>query len=156
MLDDRLKLIAGLRRHSVNVTNYAYTGEETTKFERTKVTPAFGLMVKPCEHISLYANHIEALQAGETVGSTYNSGTVVNGGQVTGVETSKQNEVGVKADYGRIAGSLAVFEIKNRWPPIAIWAPATATRSMNTATTPRNATAASSLTCSVSRWSACA
>ncbi|MGL9723424.1 TonB-dependent receptor [Sodalis sp. (in: enterobacteria)] len=112
MLDDRVKVIAGLRRQSVNVTNYAYTGEQSAKFERTKLTPAYGLMVKPWEHISLYANHIEALQADETAGSTYNSGTVVNGGQVTSIETSKQNEVGVKADYGRIAGSLAVFEIK--------------------------------------------
>ncbi|CAK8742147.1 Ferrichrome receptor FcuA [Sodalis praecaptivus] len=141
MLDDRVKVIAGLRRQSVNVTNYAYTGEQSAKFERTKLTPAYGLVVKPWEHISLYANHIEALQAGETAGSTYNSGTVVNGGQVTGIETSKQNEVGVKADYGRIAGSLAVFEIKNRSRPIAIWVPATAAHSMNTATTPKSATA---------------
>ncbi|QWA10897.1 TonB-dependent siderophore receptor [Sodalis ligni] len=112
MLDDRLQLIGGLRRQSVNVSNYDYTGVESSKFTETKVTPAFGLVVKPWQHISLYANHIEALQSGETAGASYGSGVVVNGGQVTGIETSKQNEVGVKVDYGRIAGSLAAFEIK--------------------------------------------
>ncbi|TKI03633.1 TonB-dependent siderophore receptor [Martelella alba] len=112
VLDDRLQFIAGLRRQSVNVTNYDYDGAQSAKFEQMKVTPAFGLVVKPWDHISFYANHIEALQSGETAGTSYAGGTVVNGGQVTGIETSKQNEVGVKADFGRIAGTLAVFEIK--------------------------------------------
>ncbi|KYP95357.1 hypothetical protein BG74_09610 [Sodalis-like endosymbiont of Proechinophthirus fluctus] len=30
---------------------------------------------------------------------------MINSGQVTSIETSKQNEMGVKADYGRVAGS---------------------------------------------------
>jgi len=112
VLDDRLQFIAGLRRQNVMVMNYGYTGAETSKFDETKVTPAFGLVVKPWEHVSFYANHIEALQPGETSGTTYNGGLVTNGGQVSGVETSKQNEVGVKADFGRVMTSLALFEIK--------------------------------------------
>jgi len=111
MLDNRLQLIAGLRRQNVMVMNYDYTGAASSSFDQTKVTPAFGLVVKPWEHVSFYANHIEALQSGETAGTTYNSVLVTNGGQVSGIETSKQNEVGVKADFGRVATSLAFFEI---------------------------------------------
>ncbi len=120
MLDDRLQLIGGLRRQNVVVYNYDYTGAESTSFDETKVTPAFGLVVKPWDHISLYANHIEALQAGETAGTLYNGTVVSNGGQVSGIETSKQNEVGIKADYGRVAGSVALFEIKK---PVGVYNP---------------------------------
>ncbi|EIC85020.1 TonB-dependent siderophore receptor [Serratia sp. M24T3] len=112
VLDGRGQLIAGLRRQNVMVMNYNYDGSESSSFDQTKVTPAVGLVIKPWEHISFYANHIEALQAGETAGTTYGGVAVTNGGQVSGIETSKQNEVGVKADFGRVATSLALFEIK--------------------------------------------
>lgn len=112
VLDDRLQLIAGLRRQNVMVMNYDYTGAVSSSFDQTKVTPAFGLVVKPWEHVSFYANHIEALQPGETSTTTFNGALVTNGGQISGVETSKQNELGVKADFGRVMTSLAFFEIK--------------------------------------------
>ncbi|MEA9392884.1 TonB-dependent siderophore receptor [Acerihabitans sp. TG2] len=120
ILDDRLQFTGGLRRQNVVVYNYDYTGAQSSSFDQTKVTPAFGLVVKPWDHISLYANHIEALQAGETAGTQYNGVLVSNGGQVSGIETSKQNEVGIKADYGRVAGSLALFEIKK---PVGVYTP---------------------------------
>lgn len=112
VLDDRLQLIAGLRRQEVMVRNYDYTGAQSSVFDEMKVTPAFGLVVKPWEHITFYSNYIEALQAGDSASTTYNGVTVTNGGQVAGIVKSKQHEVGVKIDYGRVAGSLALFEIK--------------------------------------------
>ncbi|WP_413727351.1 TonB-dependent receptor [Sodalis sp. RH19] len=118
VLDDKVQLTAGARRQNVVVANYAYTGEQSSQFDETKVTPAFGLVVKPWDHISLYANHIEALQAGDSAGLTYNGDLVTNGGQVAGIQTSKQNEVGIKADYGRVAGSVALFEIKK---PVGVY-----------------------------------
>ncbi|MDR8252553.1 TonB-dependent receptor, partial [Acinetobacter baumannii] len=54
-----------------------------------------------------YANHTEALQP-DSVAPT----TAANAGQSTGIAHSKQDEVGVKIDYGTIGGSLALFEIK--------------------------------------------
>ncbi|WP_413736101.1 TonB-dependent receptor [Sodalis sp. RH21] len=120
MLDDRLQLIGGLRRQNVVVRNYNYDGSESDSFEQMKVTPAFGLVVKPWDHFSFYANHIEALQAGATAGGTFNGKTVINSGQVAGIQTSKQNEAGIKVDYGTVAGSLAVFEIKK---PIGAYKP---------------------------------
>ncbi|WP_426445124.1 TonB-dependent receptor [Siccibacter colletis] len=109
MFDDRLLITAGLRRQKVEIHNYDYQGVEkpADTFSATKVTPVYGVVVKPWDNVSLYANHIEALQPGPTASSK-----ATNAGQVMGAIRTKQNEVGVKLDYGRIGGSLALFEIE--------------------------------------------
>lgn len=109
IMDDKVALTAGLRRQEVMVRNYSYAGveERDSTFNRTKVTPAYGLVVKPWDNISLYANHIESLSPGGI--APWNA---VNSGTVTGIYVAKQNEVGVKFDYERVGGSLALFEIK--------------------------------------------
>lgn len=109
-LDDKILLTAGVRHQKVVVRNYAYgTAIEDTdsRFTQSRWTPGYGLVVKPWETVSLYANHIEALQPGDTATSD-----AKNAGQVTGISLSKQNEVGVKLDSGRLGGSLALFAIK--------------------------------------------
>ncbi|QKJ86726.1 TonB-dependent receptor [Paramixta manurensis] len=110
ILNDKALLTLGARHQSVTVRNYAYgTAQEDTsaRFDKSRWTPTYGLVVKPWDNISLYANHTEALQPG----SSAPEGTT-NFGQTTGIIHSKQNEVGVKVDYQRIGGSLALFEIK--------------------------------------------
>ncbi|MBP2170900.1 iron complex outermembrane receptor protein [Erwinia toletana] len=110
VLDDKVELTLGTRYQKVVTREYDYnTGAEIgdSSFEDSRWTPAVGVMVKPWEHISLYANHIESLQPG----SSAPIGTA-NYGESTGVLHSKQNEVGVKVDYQRLGGSLALFEIK--------------------------------------------
>jgi len=109
-LDDKVLLTAGVRHQKVVVRNYAYgTAVEDTdaRFTQSRWTPGYGLVVKPWQAVSFYANHIEALQPGDTAPSN-----AKNTGQVTGISLSKQNEVGIKLDSGRIGGSLALFEIK--------------------------------------------
>jgi iron complex outermembrane receptor protein len=108
-LDERVLLTLGARRQDVTVRNYDYQGLETpeTRFDAFKVTPVYGLVVKPWQYISFYANHIEALQPGPTASSKAN-----NAGQVVGIVQSRQNEVGMKMDFGRVGGTLALFEIK--------------------------------------------
>ncbi|NIF32369.1 TonB-dependent siderophore receptor [Enterobacter sp. Cy-643] len=108
-LDDKVLFTVGARRQDVRVRNYSYTGVEDQKsrFDAFKVTPVYGLVVKPWEPVSFYANHIEALQPGPTATSK-----ATNAGNVVGVVQSKQNEVGMKVDAGRVGGSLALFEIK--------------------------------------------
>ncbi|MEM6051111.1 TonB-dependent siderophore receptor [Erwinia sp. P7711] len=109
-VDDKILLTVGARHQKVVVRNYAYgTAAEDTdaRFTQSRWTPGYGLVVKPWETVSFYANHIEALQPGETA-----STGAVNVGQVTGISLSKQNEIGMKVDYGNIGGSLALFEIK--------------------------------------------
>ncbi|WP_380181573.1 TonB-dependent receptor [Kalamiella sp. sgz302252] len=109
-LDDKVLLTAGVRHQKVVVRNYAYgTAAEDTdsRFTKSRWTPGYGLVVKPWEAVSFYANHIEALQPGDSAPSY-----AKNAGTVSGISLSKQNEVGIKLDSGRVGGSLALFEIK--------------------------------------------
>ncbi|MGK3123401.1 TonB-dependent receptor [Candidatus Pantoea formicae] len=107
--DDTLLATLGARHQKVVVRNYGYDGAEdpTTRFSRSHWLPAYGLLYKATNSISLYANHTESL----TPGTAAPFGTD-NYGSVTGIVHAKQNEVGVKADFGRVGGSLALFEIK--------------------------------------------
>lgn len=110
MLEDKVLLTVGARHQKVEVHNYAYgTAIENDKarFDRSRWTPAYGIVFKPWEAVSLYANHIESLAPGETATST-----AENKGEVSGISLAKQNELGVKFDSGVVAGSLALFEIK--------------------------------------------
>lgn len=107
--DDTLLATLGARHQKVVVRNYGYDGAEdpTTRFSRSHWLPAYGLLYKATDSVSLYANHTESL----TPGTAAPFGTD-NYGSVTGIIHAKQNEVGVKADFGRVGGSLALFEIK--------------------------------------------
>lgn len=111
VLDDSVRFTAGLRRQEILVRNYEYSGIESGtggRFDRIKNSPVLGVVVKPWEHVSLYANHIEALQPGTKAPKT----GALNSGQISGIYVAKQNEVGVKFDYQRVGGSLAFYEIK--------------------------------------------
>ncbi|WP_333499259.1 TonB-dependent receptor [Kluyvera sp. CHPC 1.2972] len=108
--DDKVLFTAAARNHKVVIRNYSNaTGLETTtsRFTESRWMPTFGLVYKPWESVSLYANHTEALQPGGNAPST-----AKNFGQSIGIAHSKQDEVGVKVDYERVGGSLALFEIK--------------------------------------------
>lgn len=110
MLDDKILLTVGARHQKVVVRNYSYgtvAEKVDERFTQTRWTPAYGIVVKPWETVSLYANHIESLSPGETAPNS-----AVNVGTVSGISLAKQNEVGVKFDSGRVGGTLALFEIK--------------------------------------------
>lgn len=108
--DDSLLFTAAARHQKVVIRNYNNaTGLETTtaSFTESRWMPTFGVVYKPWETVSLYANHTEALQPG---GNAPN--TAKNFGQSIGIAHSKQEEVGVKVDYQRVGGSLSLFQIK--------------------------------------------
>lgn len=110
LLDDRLLLTVAARHQKVVVRDYdnASGAEQAdSRYNASRWMPTYGVVYKPWRQLSLYANHTEALQPGSIapLGAS-------NYGQSTGVAHSKQNEVGVKVDFGRIGGALALFEIK--------------------------------------------
>ncbi|MBZ6395439.1 MULTISPECIES: TonB-dependent receptor [Pantoea] len=112
LFDDSLLLTVGARHQKVWVRNYDYnSGAEDTasRYTNSRWMPTYGVVYKPWQSISLYANHTEALQPGAVAPR---NGTVTNPGAITGIAHSKQNEVGVKGDFGRIGGTLSLFEIK--------------------------------------------
>jgi len=108
--DDQILLTGAARHQKVVVRNYSNaTGLEDTssRYTESRWTPTYGIVYKPWKEISLYANHTEALQPGDNAPKG-----AANYGESMGILHSKQNEVGVKMDYERVGGSLALFEIK--------------------------------------------
>lgn len=107
--DDSLLFTAAARHQKVVIRNYDnQTGLETTtsSFTESRWMPTLGLVYKPWETLSLYANHTEALQPANNAPIT-----AKNYGQSIGIAHSKQDEMGIKIDYQRVGGSLSLFQI---------------------------------------------
>ncbi|OYX63916.1 MAG: TonB-dependent siderophore receptor [Sphingomonadales bacterium 32-64-17] len=115
--DDRVLLTAGLRLQEITTKSYsAFTTELTGEYSEDAWTPVVGLVVKPVDGLSLYANRIEALVPGSTapVSGTDGNGNTVpvsNAGDVLSPFVSEQYEVGGKLALGSVDLSLALFKI---------------------------------------------
>ncbi|QUX90512.1 TonB-dependent siderophore receptor [Marinomonas sp. A3A] len=109
-MDDRLLVTAGVRYQEIKANNYNYDGSIDTSYDDSATSPIYGIVYKPTDAISLYANHIEALQKGENV-STSSSNNYSNAGASLKPYTSKQNEVGIKFEDGTLGAGAALFEI---------------------------------------------
>jgi iron complex outermembrane receptor protein len=107
VFDKRIQFIVGTRQQNIEIGNFsATTGTMTSQYDKSALTPAVGLVVKPWRNVSIYGNYIEGLQQGAIVGGTY-----ANAGQVLEPYVSKQHEVGVKVDWGGLTTTLAAFQI---------------------------------------------
>ncbi|MEH2591680.1 TonB-dependent receptor [Bradyrhizobium sp. AZCC 1721] len=109
MLNNRIQLTVGVRRQTAGseVTNILAPSLSHPFQDETVWTPAYALVVKPVENISLYANYIEGLQTPHVVGPGFsNPGTVFPPGQ------TQQAEAGVKIDAGRLTTTMSVFDIE--------------------------------------------
>jgi len=109
--DDRILVTGGLRLQTITTKSYsaALSAEDsvlTSSYSKDAITPVVGIVVKPVEGLSLYANRIEALQPGSAapVGST-------NFGEIFPPYKSKQYEIGGKVKAGPVFLSLALFQI---------------------------------------------
>lgn len=111
--DDRLLITAGLRRQSLTVQGYAYgSGPRTSNYDESITTPVYGIVFKPWEHVSLYANRIEGLVEGPVAPVSQGGITVINGTEAFAPSRSKQIEAGVKVDMGTYGASLGVYRIE--------------------------------------------
>ncbi|MGV2905183.1 TonB-dependent siderophore receptor [Achromobacter sp. AGC25] len=106
--DDRIQVIAGVRHQRIESTNFdAATGRTASEYEKSAVTPAFALTVRPTQQLSLYGNYIEGLSQGGTAPEG-----AINAGQMFPPEISKQFEVGGKYDFGNFFTTLSAFQIE--------------------------------------------
>jgi iron complex outermembrane recepter protein len=97
----------GVRFQHMDVSNFdRVIGALTGAFEERVASPYVGLVVKPWENVSLYASYVEGLQ----LGAQAPTGTA-NEGEIFPPFVSKQYEVGVKWDLGRITTTLAAYQI---------------------------------------------
>jgi iron complex outermembrane receptor protein len=105
--DDRAQITLGLRHQRIESDNYnASTGALTASYDKSALTPLVGLVVKPWENVSLYANYIEGLSKGDIAPSTAS-----NAGEVFAPYKSKQYEVGLKVDLNTAIATVSAFQI---------------------------------------------
>ena len=106
-LNDRVLLTIGARHQMVKQDNFnTTTGAFTSGYEADATTPLAGLVIKPWHNVSLYANYAEGLSQGSVVGPGFS-----NAGAVLAPFKSKQQEAGVKVDWGFITTTASVFQI---------------------------------------------
>ena len=102
----KVRLTVGARHQSIKDFGYDYTsGAENARYDQSEVTPVVGVVVKPAPGMSLYANYIEALQQGPVASGT----NIDNAGETFAPYTSRQKEIGVKYDAGKLGMSAALF-----------------------------------------------
>ena len=110
MFDERLLVTLGIRHQKLSTRDYAYgTSVKTGGYEASRNSPAAGAVFKLTPAVSLYANYIESLSAGQTAPQNANGLPVVNGGESMQPYVSRQKEVGVKYDGGNLGAGLALF-----------------------------------------------
>lgn len=106
-LDERVLLTLGVRRQGVEANNYlSNVGTLVNSSDKSATTPVVGLVVRPRDNVSLYANYIEGLSRGDIAPQTAS-----NPGEVLPPYIAKQYEAGIKVDFGRIATTFSAFEI---------------------------------------------
>ncbi|WP_124553667.1 TonB-dependent receptor [Methylophilus methylotrophus] len=111
MFDKRVLVTLGARHQNLKYLNKSALGVTTTNYDESKLSPVGGIVVKPWQGVSLYANYIEALTQGDTA-STANTplgAPLANAGQTLAPFVSRQKEVGAKFDFGKVRFSAAYF-----------------------------------------------
>ncbi|HVL01324.1 MAG TPA: TonB-dependent receptor [Dongiaceae bacterium] len=105
--DDRLKVTAGVRQQQVEAADFNFlTGAPiSAAYDETEITPVVGVVVKPWQQVSLYANYIEGLSPGPKAPLGTPSAAIAP-------FVSKQTELGAKGDWDSIGGTIAVYEIE--------------------------------------------
>ncbi|WP_213941649.1 TonB-dependent receptor [Pseudomonas sp. dw_612] len=107
-IDDRVLLTLGVRRQDLKVDGWSTTsGARTSSYEESITTPVYGLVIKPWEHVSFYANRIEGLAKGPTPPTS-----AINRDETFAPVRSKQIEAGVRLDMDSYGASLGVYRIE--------------------------------------------
>jgi iron complex outermembrane receptor protein len=110
VMDDKIQLTAGLRRQNMIIDGYNRgTGLRTSHYDKTATTPVLGLIVRPIENFSVYANRIEGLQQGPTAPLNANT---TNSGEIFPPFKATQYEAGAKVAIRGLTGTVAVYQTK--------------------------------------------
>lgn len=111
-VDDRVLLTYGLRKQTLKVDGWNYQGNRSAAYDESITTPVYGIVLKPWENVSVYANRIEGLAQGPTAPASAGGMPVTNAGEVFAPARSKQVEAGIKYDKGPFGASLGVYRIE--------------------------------------------
>ena len=105
----KASVLLGVHHHSVKATSYSNTSgyKDGKTVSSSANSPTYGIVYKPTEDLSLYANHSESFDKGTAVGGGY-----MNTGRILSPAKTKQNEIGVKYRKDRISAGLSLFQIE--------------------------------------------
>ena len=113
--DGRFILTLGARDQTLQNDDYnADTGAKTASYDQSEVTPVGGIVFRPVDSVSLFANYVEGLVSGGTApltGPFPAQAPVVNGGQALDPFKAEQIEAGVKFESDRLGASLSLFNV---------------------------------------------
>lgn len=119
--DGRFLVTLGAREQTLETETFDYgTGARTSRYDETRVTPVGGIVYRPRDSLSFYANYIEGLVAGDIPPAVSNGLPVVNGGESLDPYQAEQLEFGVKYDFGSFGTTLSLFEVTR---PFGIYQP---------------------------------
>lgn len=108
MLDERVQLTLGGRFQQIDSKNFnAATGAVSSSSDEDAVTPLVGLVVRPWDKVSFYANYAQGLSIGDTAPTT-----AINAGETLAPYKTTQYEIGTKIDFGQIAMTVSAFQIE--------------------------------------------
>ncbi len=108
LFDDKVLLTVGARHQKIASDNYDYTtGAAQSHYSESRVTPVAGIVYKPFKNVSLYANYIEGLQQGPVASGA----NIDNIGEAFAPYVSRQKEIGIKVDAGKVGFAAALFSI---------------------------------------------
>lgn len=106
LADGLVELLVGARRQEIESGSFApVTGFRSGAYDRSAVTPALGLVVRPTAVLSLYVNRIEGLTALTA------PNTAVNTNQTFPPARARQYEIGAKVDFETFGATLSAFQI---------------------------------------------
>ena len=106
--DGLVEVLVGARRQEIETGNYApVTGLLSSSYDKGATTPAFGLVLRPSEVLSFYANAVQGLTALRA------PTTAANSNQAFAPALSRQYEIGTKLDFKTFGATLAAFQISN-------------------------------------------
>lgn len=104
--NNRVLFTAGMRVQQVKADNVTDTGRVLSSYNESAISPLAGIVVRPVENVSVYANFTSGLSKGATAPAD-----TANAGQVFAPYKSKQYEAGIKADWDNVITTVSVFQI---------------------------------------------
>lgn len=106
LLDETLLLTLGARHQQLQVADYGYDTDPTNDahYDKSRVSPLFGVVYRATKQVSVYGNYVEGLAQGATLAATSTSSEITLAPSV-----SKQQEIGVKFDSGKLGLGAALF-----------------------------------------------
>lgn len=106
MLDQSLQLTGGLRFQRIRLDNFSSDGNIVEHYDKGAISPLLGIVLRPGQAVSIYANRIEGLSKGDAAPTS-----AANSGEVLAPYRSTQYEVGVKLARRNLTASLSAFQI---------------------------------------------